>query len=211
MTTLSPHGLACDLAVLVVDMQLYFIDDRFGPGRTATAHIVPAINRLNEAVRRAGGRVVWISTDANLDVCADWTSYIKNMGEASWQRRQRDLSRFGGGYPLHPDLIRAPEDLEFVKTRFSAFLKAKTDLDRRLRDHGIERLIVCGTRTDICCESTVRDAMMLNYDVTIATDAMSADSPEFHDAAIRAMSPRFARAATVAEIARELAFKAAAQ
>lgn len=204
-------GPAANTAVLVVDMQLYFVDDRFGPGKAKSDFIVPAINRLNAAVRGAGGTVVWIFTDAHLDMCADWKAYAHNMGEAAWQRRQRDLARTGGGYRLHAGLERAPQDLDFVKTRFSAFLKAKVDLDDMLRRRGIERLIVCGTRTDICCESTVRDAMMLNWDVVIATDAMSADTPEIHAASVRAMSPRFAIARTVAEIKQELSVKAAAE
>lgn len=195
---------ATDLAVLVIDMQRYFLDDRFGTGKSATAAIVPAVDRLATAVRDAGGHVVWVLTDAKLDVCADWTSYVARMGEASWHRRQRDLARDGAGYALHSGLHRRPQDLEHVKTRFSAFLKSADDLDARLRDMGIRRLIVCGTRTDVCCESTVRDAMMLNWDVTVATDAMSADTIELHDASLRAMTPRFARAATLSEIVRTL-------
>lgn len=203
--------MRADTAVLVVDMQMYFLDDRFGAGKSGTDRIVPAINRLNASVRDAGGKVIWIFTDGALDMCADWVSYRKRFGEEIWARRQKELGRTGAGYVLHEDLVRKPGDLEFVKTRFSAFIKAPVDMDGLLQRHGISRLIVCGTRTDICCESTVRDAMMLNYEVTIATDAMSADSDEIHRAAIRAMSPRFAKAMTVAEIENELSLKAAAE
>lgn len=204
-------GAASSTAVLVVDMQKYFLDDAYGQGKSATDYIVPAINRLNDAVRTSGGRVIWIFTDGTLDMCADWKPYANRMGVAAWERRQRDLGRAGDGYRLHADLVRKPGDLDFVKTRFSAFLKAPIDMADVLRDAGIDRVIVCGTRTDICCESTARDAMMLNFDVVIATDAMSADAPSFHDAAIRAMSPRFATARTVAEIEQELAMKIAAE
>lgn len=192
-------------AVLVVDMQRYFLEDRFGAGKDGTDHIVPAINRLNAAVRASGGHVIWIQTDGALDMCADWVSYQNRAGQANWQRRERELGRTGEGYPLHAGLRRQSADLDFVKTRFSAFLKAPVDMAGLLHQREIDRVIVCGTRTDVCCESTVRDAMMLNFDVVIATDAMSADSPEIHDAAIRAMSPRFALAQTVTEIEQEAA------
>jgi ureidoacrylate peracid hydrolase len=67
------------------------------------------------------------------------------------------------GHALYPELDVAEGDLRVRKTRFSALIQGSSDLDALLRARGIDTLIVVGTATNVCCESTARDAMMLNY------------------------------------------------
>jgi ureidoacrylate peracid hydrolase len=75
------------------------------------------------------------------------------------------------GHALYPELDVAERDLRVRKTRFSALIQGSSDLDAMLRARGIETLIVVGTATNVCCESTARDAMMLNYKVFFVSDA----------------------------------------
>ncbi len=77
---------------------------------------------------------------------------------------------------------------EFVVThqRISAF--AGTCLDNLLRIKNITHLVVAGVATHSVVEHTVRNAVDIGYEVTIAADACAAGSPEFHDAALRSLA-----------------------
>jgi ureidoacrylate peracid hydrolase len=71
------------------------------------------------------------------------------------------------------------------KTHYSAFIQGSSDLDAQLSKRGIENVIVTGTATNVCCESTARDAMMLNYRTIMVSDANAAFSDEAHNATLR--------------------------
>jgi ureidoacrylate peracid hydrolase len=179
-------------ALLVVDMQQFFLDAHYWAGIDAADAVVPAINRVAAALRAAGGLVVWIVTDGSPAASSDWTVYRERLGEAAWQQRCSDLAPGSDGGALHPDLQLDAADLHFVKTRFSAFRNAPLDLDRQLRARGIETLLVGGVTTEVCCESTMRDAMMLNYRVLAVEDALAAKDQATHEASLQALCPRFA-------------------
>ena len=61
-----------------------------------------------------------------------------------------------------------------MKRRFGAFVPGSLDLHARLQERGIDTLIISGTVTQVCCDSTARDAMMMNYKVFFITDACAA-------------------------------------
>jgi ureidoacrylate peracid hydrolase len=67
------------------------------------------------------------------------------------------------GHALWPGLDVLPGDLQVQKRRFNAFAPGASDLHAILQERGIDTLIVTGTASQVCCESTARDAMMLNY------------------------------------------------
>ena len=68
-----------------------------------------------------------------------------------------------------------------MKKRFSAFIQGSSDIEAYLRGRGIDTLLIGGTATQVCCESSARDAMMLNFKVVMVPDALatySDDGPE---------------------------------
>ena len=67
-----------------------------------------------------------------------------------------------------------------LKNRFSALIQGSSDLDGLCKARGIDTLIVVGTLTNVCCESTVRDAMMLGYRALMPADANATLSDEEH-------------------------------
>jgi len=81
----------------------------------------------------------------------------------------------------------APADGEYVlrKRRYSAFFQ--TDLELVLRNSGVDTVIICGTVSNICCESTARDAYFRDFKVVFGTDVNSALSKEVHDAVLANM------------------------
>ena len=86
------------------------------------------------------------------------------------------------------------------KHRFSGFTPGTSELDAHLKARGIDTLIISGTLTNCCCESTARDAMQLNYKVIMACDACAALTDEAHAGTLDSMALIFADLGSVAEL-----------
>jgi len=104
------------------------------------------------------------------------------------------------GHELHPDLDVRPGDPVVEKTRFSAFIQGSSDLDARLRKAGIDTVIITGVVSNTCCESTARDAMMLNYRTVFVSDGNGAMTDDEHNATLGNIFRMFGDVATTDEI-----------
>jgi ureidoacrylate peracid hydrolase len=187
-------------ALLVVDMQNYFCAPGY-MGEVPTARgIVPAINRMAQMLRSAGSHVVWIkgSSDGTEGSWSVFNNYL--MTPARRERRLVTLSPSHEGHQLWPELEIAPEDGHIVKTRFSAFLQGSSTVDEYLRKRGVDTVIVAGTTTDVCCDSTARDAAMLNYKTIMVSDANATYSDATHAAALCAFYNVFGDVQTTDEV-----------
>jgi ureidoacrylate peracid hydrolase len=96
------------------------------------------------------------------------------------------------------EILPEPGDAIVTKHRFSAFIG--TDFDLILRAKGIESLILTGTRTNVCVESTARDAFMMDYYVVVLSDCTASGSEEAHQ---RGLLGSFGDKATSAEVIAE--------
>jgi ureidoacrylate peracid hydrolase len=97
----------------------------------------------------------------------------------------------GDGYPYwHLNDIQ-PDDAQITKTRYSAFIQGASNLEQHLRDRGIDTLLITGTATNVCCESSARDAMMLNFKVAMVSDALATHTDEEHNATLSAFYGQF--------------------
>jgi ureidoacrylate peracid hydrolase len=175
-------------ALLVVDLQNVFMLPPYPTEVPVARDIVPNVNKLAAATRAAGGVVVWIQmthTEAdkkNWSVFYDDVTKTANRGDAL-----KGLARGTHGQALYDTLDVKPADLKVEKNRFSAFIQGSSDLDKILKDRGIDTVLVTGTVTNTCCESTARDAMMLNYKTVMVSDANAAASDEEHNATLANM------------------------
>ncbi len=163
-------------ALVVVDMQNYFMTAPYLAACPAAQELVPNINRLASAVREAGGKVVWLQNLAPWESLNSW-SVVKEMHTADnvkqrWEPMQRDHH----GFQLWPSLDVHSEDERIVKRRFSAFIQGSSNIENMLRDNDIDTLIITGVATNVCCESTARDAMMLNYRAVMVSDGCATAS-----------------------------------
>ncbi|WP_150551304.1 cysteine hydrolase [Pandoraea soli] len=104
------------------------------------------------------------------------------------------------GRALYPPLDVRDADEIVDKTRFSAFIQGSSDLHQRLAAPGIDTVIVTGTVTNVCCESTARDAMMLDYKVHFVADANAARTDDEHNATLCNMVLWFADVRTSDEL-----------
>ena len=178
---LDPHRTA----LVVVDMQNAFMLPGVAHSPCAMAkEIVPNINRLAAAVRDNGGTVVWIKTTYTDETRQSWSSLYAMLGEARSAKRAEALTTGSKGHELWPELDVRPEDLVVEKNRYSAFIQGSSDLAAILRARNLDTLLITGTVTNVCCESTARDAMMLNFKCVMLTDGNAANSDEDHNASL---------------------------
>ena len=135
--------------------------------------IVPNVNRISAALRAAGGSVVYTQHTADAEAIRTWPVYFEHF--LGPDRRARFIEAFtpnSPGHALWPELDVAPQDLIVLKRRFGAFVPGSSDLHVRLQERGIDTLIISGTLSQVCCEATARDAMMMNYKVFFITGCL---------------------------------------
>ena len=172
-------------ALVVVDMQNGFMVPEVGHAPCKMAHeIVPNINRLAAAVRATGGAVIWIQTAYTDETLTSWSTLYGMVGQKGADKRKFSLSPGGKGYEIFPDLKIEPVDLIVVKNRYSAFIQGSSNIEAVLRERGLDTLLITGTVTNVCCESTARDAMMRNFKTVMVTDGNAANTDEDHNAAL---------------------------
>lgn len=78
-----------------------------------------------------------------------------------------------------------------LKNRYSALIPGSSQLERILRGMGIDTILIAGTKTNVCCESTARDAMMLDFKTVMVEDCCAALSDDEHRAALENMIQQF--------------------
>lgn len=189
-------------ALVVIDLQNVFMLPGMPVEVPTAREIVPNVNRLADAVRTAGGKVVWVQMTLN-EQQESWSVFFE--GE---RRRDafKDLQRGSHGHALHRDLDVKAGDIVIEKRRYSAFIQGSSDIDWILREHGIDTVVIVGTLTNVCCESSARDAMMLNYKLVFVSDANAAISDAEHNATLGTILRVFGDVATTGEtIARLIA------
>ena len=179
-------------ALLVVDMQNGFMMEGVGHAVCATAReIVPNVNRIARCLRATGGTVVWIQNAATEDTPQSWSTLVEMDGPERTAKRMESMAPGSKGHELWAELKAKAGDFFVQKTRFSAFIQGSSNLEGLLRSRGVDTVIVTGTVTNICCESTARDAMMRNFRTIMVTDGNAAMSDEMHNAALSAFYVRF--------------------
>ncbi|CAN0437338.1 unnamed protein product [Discosporangium mesarthrocarpum] len=176
-------------AFLVVDMQNFFVD-----GVQPCLDIMPNINRLADAVRSSGGLVVWVvlTVAESEDGPSLWPIYHDNFfTEAKMKAHKAGLTRGTEGHAIHKNMDVRDEDLISEKTRFSALVQGSSDLHEQLQARGIENVLVGGTLTNMCCESTARDAMMIGYRAVMVEDCNASRNEDDHMAGLTSVYQSF--------------------
>jgi ureidoacrylate peracid hydrolase len=191
-------------ALVVIDMQNYFVKPGHQNETPLAREIVPNINRLAAELRRRGGHVLWVrnTTNETRESWSNYHAYLQKPERA--ERRLRDMDVDADGYEFwHLNDIR-PEDAQITKKRYSAFIAGSSNIERHLRERGIDTLLIAGTATNVCCESTARDAMMLNFKVIMVADGLATDTDEQHNASLSAFYGQFGDVQTVEEAMQSL-------
>lgn len=183
-------------ALVVVDMQAFYVQDV--PSAVA---IIPNINRLARAFRERGGHVAWVNMVAGEDGRSLWPLYHDFFFTPENARRHRDnLTRGHPGQALHAGLDALPTDIHAEKQRFSAFIPRHSNLPELLDARGIRNVAIVGMLTNFCCETSARDAMMLDYHVAMVSDANAARFEDDHNVGFQTVFQSFGDVLTADEL-----------
>jgi isochorismate hydrolase len=162
-------------ALMVIDMQRYFLDEQSHAFIPTGAEIVPNIQRVLKQFRDQGRPVIF-------------TRFALKQGEQDpvgdfWGRTVREGSKESRIVEaLEP---RANEKI-LRKTSYSSF--HNTDLEEFLRSHDVKSLVITGVLTHLCCEEAAREAFARGFDVFFATDATASFNEEMHLASLMNLS-----------------------
>lgn len=192
---------AAETALVVIDMQPTFVAPGAPAEVPAARGVVGAINEAAAGLRQRGGLVVWV-THANARIAggSDWDCFFDNFVADDVRARTIDSLRPGGpDTDIWHELDRRPGDLHLYKNRYSALIPGASALERALRSRGVRTLLIAGTKTNVCCEATGRDAMMLDFDVVMLSDCTAALSDDEHRAALETFIQQFGDVMTGAE------------
>lgn len=199
MIELSPRT-----SLIVVDMQNgYCHPDGFmakiGHDYRPSQAVVAPVTRLTNAARSAGVPVFLVAYELN----ADYSDAGLLVERRPGIRDAGGMIRGSWDAAIVDELAPQPGDRIISKTRHSAFYK--TDLEDQLRELGTDMVIVCGVTTNVCVESTVRDAYFRDIRIVVPSDGTAAVTPAMHESALAEVTYSFGTLATVAELEDALA------
>lgn len=163
-------------ALVVIDMVPFFVKES-GYCRG----IVPNIIRLADSLRMAGGLVSWVVPGSIHPHPA--------LAEEFFGRDIAELFRTSGGSGpiaerVWPGLVPGSSDLLFEKSSYSAFFPESSGLPAALYERGIDTVVITGTLTNICCESSARDAYVSGFRVVVVGDGTAARRDQDHNSAL---------------------------
>ena len=183
-------------ALVVIDLQNVFMLPGMPVEVPTAREIVPNVNTLASAMRQAGGKVVWVK------MCLEGQTEAWSVFFEGDTRRGTlsELTPGAHGFELYAGLDVKSDDAVIVKRRYSAFIQGSSDIDRHLREAGIDTIVIVGTLTNVCCESSARDAMMLNYRLLFVSDGNAALSDAEHNATLATILRVFGDVATTDEV-----------
>jgi len=192
-------------ALLVIDMQNTFCMPG-GPGEVAEARgIVPNINRLTPRLRALGVTVVWVlHANTHSEGRSDWEVFFNYVVRNREVRQRMVESLSPARQAVWKDLDVGAADITLVKNRYSALAHGASTLERVLRNLGIDTVLVGGTKTNVCCDSTARDAMMLDFKSVMLSDCCAALSDDEHLASLETFVQQFGDVMTSEEVLERL-------
>jgi ureidoacrylate peracid hydrolase len=179
-----------DTAVVVIDMQNAYASeggylDLAGFDISGAEKVITQSAKVLQTARRAGIPVIFFQNgwddqyvEAGGPGSPNWhkSNALKTMRERPELRGQL-LARGGWDYELVEALKPQPGDIQLHKTRYSGFFNSQ--LDSVLRSRGIRHIVFVGIATNVCVESTLRDAFFLEYFGVMLEDATHQAGPEF--------------------------------
>lgn len=162
-------------ALVVIDL-----DEATVSNDDVSRRMTAAVNALAAAVRQGGGAVAWV-----LSRMTEMPRHFSAILGADLAARYFSDGQAGGaGTRLWPALDRKAEDVVATKSGASAFFPGKCNLKAQLDPRGIDTILIAGAVTNICCESSARDAVELDYKVILISDALSGHAHGLHEATL---------------------------
>src|SRR5688572_13563982 len=158
-------------ALVLVDVNNAFFDERGQFNYPAAAEVLPGIRALLEAARGAGTLVIHVRE-------------AHHPGLDDFETHKLPAHCIAGEFDAapYPGFEAAPGEPELGKRRYSAFFA--TDLDLLLREQGIAEVIFAGVKTNVCIRASVQDAFAHGFRPVLVRGAVNSNRPNLHDAAL---------------------------
>ena len=144
-----------------------------GEDVSAAMAIMPPLLRLIDEARRVGLTIVYIRTTHS-----EWTDTPSWIYRTSQKGGLSTCREGTWGAEFYDGIAPLPTERVVIKHRYSAFIN--TDLNTVLKARNIQSVLVCGVATNVCVETTARDAYMFDYYVTMIDDCSAAYEAKLH-------------------------------
>jgi len=165
-------------ALLVLDLQNYFLDTASHAFIPSAAAILPAIQALIQAYRRRSLPVVF-------------TRHANTPQDAAMMARWwRDLLAIESPLSQLSPLLEIGGSPVLLKSQYDAFFQ--TGLEEILHKSDVRQLLVCGVMAHLCCETTARSAFMRGFEVFFLVDGTASYNRDFHQASLLNLAHGFA-------------------
>jgi ureidoacrylate peracid hydrolase len=197
-------------AHVVIDLQNGFMEPGAPVEVPIAREIVPNVNLISRTIRELDGHNFFVQFATPAQAPKEWSCFYNRLGPVAADAHQRAFAPGSHYWQLWPELDVSPRDTRVNKGRFAAFIPDTCDLHTLLQQRGIDTLIVTGTVSNVCCESTARDAMQLNYNVIFVSDGNAAQTDRAHNTTLENMWTLFADVMTTQEVIAALRRGAAA-
>jgi bifunctional isochorismate lyase/aryl carrier protein len=175
-----------EAALLIIDMQRYFIEEESHAGLPSAGPIIPRIRKLAEAFQEARLPVILtrhLNTQQDANMLAQWWADVIT--------EESELSE------IDPEL-NLPDATVIIKTQYDAFYQ--TALENILREKGVSQLVITGVMTHLCCETTARSAFVRGFKVFFPIDGTATNDENHHWGTLLNLSHGFALPVLMKEI-----------
>lgn len=187
-------------ALVNIDMQSAFVGEGEIYGNPHARDIVGPVNALSAAMRAVGAPVIWTrNTHTHDGPCAP-PPWQYDAGDPRVAAGIAALQAGTASHDLHPGMQVEAGDLVIDKYRYGAFSCPAGNLRRTLEGLGCEMIVITGTLTNCCCESTAREANMAGYKVIVVADATATVTDAEHNAALLNLRLNFADVKRTCEV-----------
>ncbi len=187
-------------ALINIDMQNVFMAEGQVYANPHARDVVEAVNALSRAMRAIGAPVIWTRQTHTFEGPCAPRSWQYDLDQPEVRAGVEALQAGVIGHEIHPAMEVAASDVVIDKYRYGALSCPAGALDRALRSAGAEMVVITGTLTNCCCETTAREVNMAGHKVIIVSDATAAITDVEHNAALLNLRLNFADVRTAAEV-----------
>lgn len=190
-------------ALIVIDMQNAFVAEGAPFETPGAREMLPRLERLIRTARELQMPIVWTQSDHRPPYGGLMLRKFPAIAN------DRILWQGEPSFEMYPAMIQpqeGPLEYRIIKHKFDSFFE--TDLDAILRYHHVDTVIITGTATNACCESTARSAFMRDYKVVFPSDANATFDEAMHRATLVNIDLLFGRVLTTEELLAEIEIRA---
>ncbi len=178
-----------DSALLVIDMQEFFLTPGKPVFTPSGLNIIPKIKKIQSGFRNMSRPIIYLtqghkSVESDRGILAKWWS--STLLESNPEAR------------VHTELSPLDNEKIIVKRRYSGFYQ--TDLELTLRCLNVKELVITGIMSNICCESTARDGFFRDFGIFFVADATASINEELHLSTLRNIALGFGKVLTTEEV-----------